>query len=90
MMQSIFRERMINVFGIYQQQKAKQKRVSLDTSVKHIHRPTHALSLCLLGEKHSNWTLKVRLQEYQERAVGVAVTIPEEITMATKANKMLY
>lgn len=35
-------DRMINVFGIDQQQNAKQKRVSLDTSVKHIHRPTHA------------------------------------------------
>lgn len=76
---------MINEFEIYEQQNAKEKkRISLDTSVKH----THSLSprreaFQLDFESH-------RLQKYQERAVGVAVTIPEEITMATKANKMLY
>lgn len=30
------------------------------------------------------------LQGYQGRAVGVAVTIPEEITMAMRAIKMLH
>lgn len=30
------------------------------------------------------------LQGYQGRAVGVAVTIPEEITMAMRAMKMLH
>lgn len=39
--------------------------------------------------KH-NWTLKVRLQEYQARAAGAVISIPKEITMATRANKMLY
>lgn len=30
------------------------------------------------------------LQGYQGRAVGIAVTIPEEITMAMRAIKMLH
>lgn len=54
------------------------------------HTHTHTLSLSPRREAFQLDFKSHGLQGYQGRAVGAAVTIPEEITMAMRAIKMLY